>query len=70
MEEKCFTNELSALINKHSVENNSSTPDYMLAEYIRQCLVAFEMAVNSRDKWYGLRPFKRDSIEDVSEMHK
>lgn len=48
-----FKKELEALINKHSVENLSNTPDFILATYITNCLYIFESATLGRDKWYG-----------------
>ena len=44
-----FKQELEKLINKHSVENESNTPDYILANFISGCLKAYADAVNSRD---------------------
>lgn len=44
-----FFNELIGLINRHSIENGSNTPDYVLAEYLVDCLKAYEEAVNFRD---------------------
>lgn len=44
--------ELAALLNSHSREQNSSTPDFILARYLIGCLEAFEQAVNARDGWY------------------
>lgn len=40
-------------INCNSAENGSNTPDFMLAEYLTDCLVAFDKAVVAREKWYG-----------------
>jgi hypothetical protein len=48
-----FTKELERLINKYSLENGSDTPDFILAEYLTMCLVAFEVATKERDKWHG-----------------
>lgn len=48
-----FGRELQLLINKYSRENGSNTPDFILAEYIMGCLLAFDQAVESRDRWYG-----------------
>ena len=39
-----FQRELSALINKHSLERPSNLPDFVLAEYLTQCLVALNIA--------------------------
>lgn len=48
-----FQDELQRLINRHSQENNSGTPDFILAQYIQNSLNAFNLAVNEREKWYG-----------------
>lgn len=48
-----FETELAALINRHSKENASETPDYILAEYLMGCLKAWNFAVASREDWYG-----------------
>lgn len=42
-----FYAELRALINRHS--RDSATPDYILADYLERCLLAFESAVIFRD---------------------
>jgi hypothetical protein len=47
-----FEIELKELINKYSMENSSSTPDYMLAEYLMVCLSNLNIIVNRRDEWY------------------
>lgn len=46
--------ELQQLLNKHSQERGSNTPDFVLARYIQLCLAAFDEAVNARDLWYGV----------------
>jgi len=33
-----FKQELEHLINKHSMENRSNTPDFILADYLVRCL--------------------------------
>ena len=43
-----FNNELRELINRHSKENGSDTPDFVLAEYMEDCLNAFDKAVTRR----------------------
>jgi len=48
-----FEKELAALINKHSIENESNTPDYILAKYLRDCLTAFSTAIIDRTEWRG-----------------
>lgn len=48
-----FQKELESLINRHSKENGSDTPDFILAEYLNDCLTAFDKAAKARAKWYG-----------------
>lgn len=48
-----FRTELTALLNRHSRENRSDTPDFILASFLVQCLYAFEMATVWRTKWYS-----------------
>jgi hypothetical protein len=48
-----FRKELEHLINKSSKENGSNTPDYILAEYLNDCLIAYDKATNKRNDWYG-----------------
>lgn len=48
-----FRKELEALLNKHSMENGSDTPDFILAEYLVQCLEVFDGIVKKRKEWYG-----------------
>ncbi len=45
--------ELTSLLNRYSVENGCSTPDFILAQFIADSLAAFEASTNARDKWYG-----------------
>ena len=59
-----FQKDLEALINSYSVENESNTPDFILAQYINGCLTAFAEAVNAREKWYG-RQFQGFDSSDV-----
>lgn len=48
-----FERDLTALINRYSMENGSDTPDFILAEYMNYCLMAFNQAVMRREEWYG-----------------
>ena len=48
-----FEKELTALINRHSLENESNTPDFILAQYLTACLAAFAVATQQRETWYG-----------------
>ncbi len=47
--------ELTALLNQHSRENESNTPDFLLADYLMRCLQTWEAVTRRRDEWYGDR---------------
>lgn len=47
-----FKDGLRDLINRFSLENQSNTPDFILAEYLNDCLSSFDKAVTSRSIWY------------------
>ena len=46
-----FREKLEELINRHSLENGSQTPDFILAEYLSGCLDVFDRAVRARAAW-------------------
>ena len=48
-----FNEELRSLINRASKENDSNTPDFVLATYMCSALNNFNQAVNERERWYG-----------------
>lgn len=48
-----FQDQLTALLNAHSLEGVSRTPDYILAQYLFDCLAAFNAAVDARESWYS-----------------
>lgn len=48
-----FEKELEHLINKHSLENGSNTPDFILAQYLKGCLDNFNIIIQARESWYG-----------------
>lgn len=47
-----FEDELTALLNSHSLENASGTPDFILAKFMAGCLELFNTAVRLRANWY------------------
>lgn len=53
MEPDTLKGELEALLNRHSRENGSNTPDFVLAEFMLTCLAAFDHASRTREEWYG-----------------
>lgn len=52
-ETKTFEKELEHLINRHSKENASDTPDFILAAYLSDCLRTFNHATVKRSIWYN-----------------
>lgn len=64
-----FRRDIEKAINRHSRENNSNTPDYILAHFLMVCLAAFDIAVKDRDEWYGFNPWvkptsKKEAVPD------
>jgi hypothetical protein len=57
-----FRKELEHLINSHSMENKSDTPDVILAQYLTDCLAAFDNATRMRDAWWGHKTWNRDDL--------
>ena len=45
---------LTELLNRACREEDSNTPDFILAEFMMKCLDAFELASNKREMWYGV----------------
>jgi hypothetical protein len=45
--------ELARLLNRHSAENESGTPDHILADYLIECLKTFNKIVGRRAQWRG-----------------
>ena len=50
-----FRKALAELINEHTAENGSNTPDFILASYLDDCLTVFDRHVLAREDWYGHR---------------
>jgi hypothetical protein len=48
-----FRAELEKLLNRFSMENGSNTPDFVLAGFLWNCLVAYDAAVVQRDQHLG-----------------
>ena len=48
--------EFASIINRYSIENDSNTPDFILAEYLADCLDVWAWATKKRESWY--RPQK------------
>jgi predicted HAD superfamily Cof-like phosphohydrolase len=54
-ERPSFLRELESLINRHSLEGGSNTPDFVLASYLKSCLATWDLHTQERDRWYGNR---------------
>lgn len=52
-ERKEIIRDLASVINRHSLENDSNTPDFLLAEYLLDSLDVFTKTSVAREKWYG-----------------
>ena len=61
-ERPTFIKALEGLINSYSKENGSDTPDFILADYLTQCLQTFDNVLQAREQWYG-RNLKRTDVE-------
>lgn len=55
-------------INSTSSENGSNTPDFILAEYLTDCLTAFDKATIAREKWYGRVNVPVQSLETYTTL--
>lgn len=59
-----FKQDLRHLLHIHCRGDKSATPDYILAQYISDCLKAFEKATNRRDEFY-MNEIYRESDDEV-----
>lgn len=48
-----FSRDLRELVNQYSRENGSDTPDRILADFMCECLDAFDRATRRRKEWYA-----------------
>jgi hypothetical protein len=53
--EPTFEQALESLLNYHSMENDSGTPDFILASFLSSMLEAFNATIRSRAHWRGER---------------
>lgn len=53
---EAFEKDLASLINKHSLENGSDTPDFILARHMVACLLIYNQSANQNSKWYKEGP--------------
>lgn len=63
---KDFKQELTELINKHSLEKEMrDTPDYILAQVCVDAMAVFSEAIASRDEWHGFRKADEKNAKDA-----
>ena len=55
-DENEFVKGLESLINRHCQENASNTPDFILAQFLAECLKAWNTTAQQRETWYGRDP--------------
>lgn len=60
-----FRHKLEHLINECSMESGSNTPDYVLAEYLMDCLEAYEKVVRLRN-YHSSAPRLSDLVNPPS----
>ena len=48
-----FKSELESLINKLSIDNDTNTPDFILAEMIVDFVNNIAIKIKQRDEWFG-----------------
>lgn len=65
-----FEKKLEQLINEYSKEKGSDTPDFILAQYLSECLYNYNRTIKERDKWFGLNDIwnwrKGDTEDGIS----
>ena len=49
---KLFKKELENLINIHSIDNEFNTPDYILADYLVNCLENYRKITEQMENWH------------------
>lgn len=61
---KTFYDELTQLLNRTSQEKFSNTPDFVLSEYLVNCLHAYELAIKSSEKLQEIAHTVVAKVED------
>ena len=51
-----FQNELTKLLNKHSLDNACNTPDFILSGFLTEQLETYRKVVNHNIKWHEPTP--------------
>ncbi len=61
---RTFEQDIEQIINARCLENESMTPDFILASYLKDCLATWNKATRERDQWWSHKP----SIGGSSDM--
>jgi hypothetical protein len=64
-----FQHQLTELINAHSLENRSNTPDRILAAYLVRCLEVFDEATRARDASVSNTPRVTEEMVERAVRH-
>lgn len=64
-----FEEELRALINKHSLEGLSDTPDFVLASFLSNVLTDWNHATRARDDWNKTWPVMAAAEDSEKRQH-
>lgn len=54
IDDETLKRDLSKLMNIHGIDTECSTPDYILAEYLIDCLKSYKKLDNANRTWHGL----------------
>jgi hypothetical protein len=58
-----FRDELQKLLNRHSRENSSNTPDFILADFLDSALELLNVAVRNRESWH-----KKNQLQEAEKQ--
>lgn len=69
-EHDAFLEEIRHAINKHSIENESNTPDFILAAFVDDVMSAWNKTVAARSNWYGYFDLPGDNLVEKFNANK
>lgn len=55
--------EFARVINSNCIENVSNTPDFIIAEYLVNCLEAYHQINERKETWYGKKLHINDEFD-------
>jgi hypothetical protein len=62
---KDIIKDFTSIINRYSLENDSNTPGFILAEYLYDCLLSGQLLIATRIVWYN--PTNSGMLEESDE---